>query len=75
MCENHENTLKFEGTETLYFKVHEMVVLMLVIYYVSDLQNRTFGRCRKQQLQMMEDKHFNALYMEKYNCYQKTFLT
>ena len=28
MCENHENTLKFEGTGTLYFKVHEMVVLM-----------------------------------------------
>ena len=28
MCENHENTLKFEGTGTLYFKVHKMVVLM-----------------------------------------------
>ena len=28
ICENHENTLKFEGTGTLYFKVHEMVVLM-----------------------------------------------
>ena len=26
VCENHENALKFEGTGTLYFKVHEMVV-------------------------------------------------
>ena len=28
MCENQENTLKFEGTGTLYFKVPEMMVSM-----------------------------------------------
>ena len=28
ICGNHENTLKFEGTGTLYFKVHEIVMLM-----------------------------------------------
>ena len=28
ICENHENTMKFEGMGTLYFKVHEMVMLM-----------------------------------------------
>ena len=28
ICENHENTLKFEGAATLQFRVHEMVMLM-----------------------------------------------